>query len=282
MGGRPVRSIELVAIEPPGRGSRIDERPFVRLDVMLDARAGAAPYLDKPAAMFGHCLGGLTMFETTRRALSAGRGHLPRVRLGLPAAPRARRARPLRGGVAATLTPTRRSIRCRELHEQPDAVFARVIQQFDIGVTDEFLAQPELRESAAAGDSRRLRAGLPVSVRTRKSRGTCRLRASAASRHVRHTRGRGRVEPVHRDGSSGFTSARARTFSSPKIARSSWRRSTTRWQRRTRRDAAARRISLHPNRRRSWPPRKRQQRTGKCGLPVGHAATKRPGDRDRS
>ena len=57
--------IELVAVEPPGRGTRIGEPAADDLETFV---ARLMPemieWLDRPSAFFGHCLGGLTMFAT--------------------------------------------------------------------------------------------------------------------------------------------------------------------------------------------------------------------------
>ncbi len=139
-------SIELVAIEPPGRGGRIDEPPFVRLDALLDSlMPELRPYLDKPVAMFGHCLGGLSMFEATRRALASSVD----VRHVFVSGCRPPHALDTLGDfeedLLSKLLPNRAFDPIAPFHDQPESVFARVIQQFDIGITDEFLARPELR-----------------------------------------------------------------------------------------------------------------------------------------
>ena len=58
-------SVEIVAVEPPGRGTRINEPPIDNMDSFV---ASMLPelleWLDRPSAFFGHCLGGLTMFAT--------------------------------------------------------------------------------------------------------------------------------------------------------------------------------------------------------------------------
>ncbi|MGC1378484.1 MAG: SDR family NAD(P)-dependent oxidoreductase, partial [Anaerolineales bacterium] len=58
-------TVEVVAVEAPGRGSRINETAVDNLDTFVE---GLLPemidWLDRPAAFFGHCLGGLTMFAT--------------------------------------------------------------------------------------------------------------------------------------------------------------------------------------------------------------------------
>jgi acyl transferase domain-containing protein/surfactin synthase thioesterase subunit/acyl carrier protein len=58
-------AVEVVAVEAPGRGSRINETALDNLDAFVK---GLLPemidWLDRPSAFFGHCLGGLTMFAT--------------------------------------------------------------------------------------------------------------------------------------------------------------------------------------------------------------------------
>jgi acyl transferase domain-containing protein/surfactin synthase thioesterase subunit/acyl carrier protein len=57
--------VELVAVEPPGRGTRIDETPIHDLDTFVERLLPEmVDWLDRPSAFFGHCLGGLTMFAT--------------------------------------------------------------------------------------------------------------------------------------------------------------------------------------------------------------------------
>ena len=64
------KAIEVVAIEPPGRLGRIEERPISDLDEFVDKLVfEMRGLLDRPFAFFGHCLGGLTMYETARRLI---------------------------------------------------------------------------------------------------------------------------------------------------------------------------------------------------------------------
>jgi surfactin synthase thioesterase subunit len=138
-------SIELVAIEPPGRGSRIDEPPIVRLDRWVDALVRQMrPYLDKPAAFFGHCLGGLTLFETARR-LEADAGIVHLFVSGCRPPHKLNDLNLFDEDLLLTLARDDRFDPLSALHEQPEHVFATILRQFDIGVTDEFLARPELR-----------------------------------------------------------------------------------------------------------------------------------------
>lgn len=60
-------SVEVCSIELPGRGFRLAEAAFTRLDPLVGAITDALlPHLDKPFACFGHSMGGLVSFELTR------------------------------------------------------------------------------------------------------------------------------------------------------------------------------------------------------------------------
>jgi medium-chain acyl-[acyl-carrier-protein] hydrolase len=66
-------SIELCTVEYPGRGRRRTERPFVRLHALVAAAlAGIRPTLDRPFAIFGHCMGALVGFELLRQLQRRG------------------------------------------------------------------------------------------------------------------------------------------------------------------------------------------------------------------
>jgi len=140
-------SIELVAIEPPGRASRIHEPPERDLErFFADLTRALAPVLDRPAAFFGHCLGGLIAWETARRLRQ--RGHVD-LRAFFVAGVRPPHRLTHEGDFEHTLL--ERMLRhetfdpLRPAHEQPDEVFAEITRHFNIDATDEFLAQPELR-----------------------------------------------------------------------------------------------------------------------------------------
>lgn len=67
-------SIEVCAIEYPGRGTRFGERPLVHMeDVASGLGQELQPWLDLPYAFFGYSMGAFVAFETTRwlRARSA-------------------------------------------------------------------------------------------------------------------------------------------------------------------------------------------------------------------
>lgn len=61
------RSIQLSAVQPPGRGDRLSEPPFRHLPEMIQALGPALlPFFNKPFAFFGHSMGALIIFELTR------------------------------------------------------------------------------------------------------------------------------------------------------------------------------------------------------------------------
>ncbi len=61
------QEIEVCAIQLPGRGARLGENLLTSLPEVVTAVTNAlAPYLDKPFAMFGHCVGAIIMFEVAK------------------------------------------------------------------------------------------------------------------------------------------------------------------------------------------------------------------------
>jgi surfactin synthase thioesterase subunit len=66
---------ELLAVQYPGRGSRLAERPVDRIPVM--AQAVGRALLERPplpTVFFGHSMGGLVAFEAARQLASLTRG----------------------------------------------------------------------------------------------------------------------------------------------------------------------------------------------------------------
>ncbi len=60
--------IDLCPIELPGRGARLREPPFTRMDALTDALAEALePLLSVPFAFFGHSMGAAIAYEAARR-----------------------------------------------------------------------------------------------------------------------------------------------------------------------------------------------------------------------
>lgn len=74
--GRLRTPVEVVAVEPPGRGARFGEPALGDAHRLADALAEALlPWLDRPFALFGHSNGALMAFEIAHRLRD--RGHLP-------------------------------------------------------------------------------------------------------------------------------------------------------------------------------------------------------------
>lgn len=73
-------SVDVCAVQPPGRGERLGERPFTQIKPLVEAAAEALrPFFDKPFAFFGHSMGALIGYELAhllRRERAAGPSHL--------------------------------------------------------------------------------------------------------------------------------------------------------------------------------------------------------------
>src|SRR5215471_749362 len=58
--------VELIALQPPGRGSRMAESPHARMEALVAELMRAFPMLtDRPYVLFGHSLGSRVAFEVT-------------------------------------------------------------------------------------------------------------------------------------------------------------------------------------------------------------------------
>ncbi|MGF6812614.1 acyl transferase domain-containing protein/surfactin synthase thioesterase subunit/acyl carrier protein [Paraburkholderia sp. Clong3] len=139
---------EILAVEPPGRLSRINEPPVNRIDAFVDGLlAELRPLLDRPVAFFGHCIGGLTMYETARALIERdgvtpvhlfASGARPPHRLVADAA--------FERKLAAALANLRDFDIIAPLYRQTDDVLAEALRHFQIDATEQMLAIPELRE----------------------------------------------------------------------------------------------------------------------------------------
>jgi len=117
--------VEVVAVRPPGRGSRFREPSFTRIAPLVSALAGAVqPLLDRPFAFFGHSLGALIAFELTRE-LRRRNDQLP-----------------LQLIVSGSDAPQRR-LTDKPVHALPDAEFIENLRQLD-RTPSEVLANQEL------------------------------------------------------------------------------------------------------------------------------------------
>lgn len=65
--------VEVCPVQLPGRGNRMRERPFTKLNELVPALAdGLRPCLDKPFALFGHSMGALIGLELARELRRRG------------------------------------------------------------------------------------------------------------------------------------------------------------------------------------------------------------------
>ncbi len=66
-------AIEMLAIQLPGRETRLSEPPFRRMDPLVDALInGIRDELDRPYALFGHSMGALVSLELCRELRRRG------------------------------------------------------------------------------------------------------------------------------------------------------------------------------------------------------------------
>jgi acyl transferase domain-containing protein/surfactin synthase thioesterase subunit/acyl carrier protein len=141
------KAIEVVAIEPPGRLGRIEERPISDVNEFVDKLVlEMREFLDRPFAFFGHCLGGLTMYETARRLI-----HSTNYRPSHLFVSGARPPDQIDDSGPFEERLTRDLVNLAEFRinvppfAQPDDIFSRIIRHFNIEATDQMLDNPELR-----------------------------------------------------------------------------------------------------------------------------------------
>jgi surfactin synthase thioesterase subunit len=140
-------AIELVAIEPPGRQTRIEEPTIRDVSTFVGQLVPALlPFLDMPFAVYGHCLGALTLFETVR-ALMRDHGRSPVHVFVSGARPpdEIHRHQAFETALAARLLALPGFSVFEPVHRQPDEVFAEAMLQFNVLATGAFLSDPELR-----------------------------------------------------------------------------------------------------------------------------------------
>jgi medium-chain acyl-[acyl-carrier-protein] hydrolase len=119
--------VELWGVHPPGRGERIRERPFHRIEPLVTALMDHLP-LDElhPFAFFGHSVGALVAFELTRR--------LHRERVIVP-------RHLFASGYRAPDLPMRRP----PLHDAPRERFVRALERYG-GIPRDVLDNAEMME----------------------------------------------------------------------------------------------------------------------------------------
>ena len=141
-------SVEVVAIEPPGRLSRITETPVADMSEFVGQLVSEVhELLDRPFAFFGHCLGGLTMYETARQLIrSTGLRPAHLFASGARPPDRITDQGPFEERLMQDLLRLAEFRISLPTHAQPDDVFAELIRHFNIRATEQLLSDPELRE----------------------------------------------------------------------------------------------------------------------------------------
>ena len=118
--------VEVCALQLPGRGSRIREAPFRRVEDLVPAIAeGLGPLLDLPFALFGHSMGAVVAFELARELR----------RRGSPA--------PVLLAVSGHQAPRRPDVEPPFSH-LPDPAFLEEVRKRYDGIPPEVLAEEEL------------------------------------------------------------------------------------------------------------------------------------------
>src|SRR5262249_47240734 len=141
-------TIEVIAVEPPGRLGRITEAPVSTMDEFVEQLVPKMEgLLDRPFACFGHCLGALTMYETARRLV-----HTTAYRPGHLFASGARPPDRITDRGAFEERAMRDLLKMAEFHvslpayAQSDDVFADFIRRFNVQATEQLLGDPQLRQ----------------------------------------------------------------------------------------------------------------------------------------
>lgn len=70
---RVPEGVEVCAVQPPGRGGRLMERPFTSItELVAAAEPALRPFMDRPFAFYGHSMGGIVGYELARRLREGG------------------------------------------------------------------------------------------------------------------------------------------------------------------------------------------------------------------
>lgn len=141
-------TVEVVAVEAPGRGTRINEAAVDDLDTFVERLLPEmADWLDRPSAFFGHCLGGLTMFATLCALPDAGTHFIKHAfACGVRPPHLLKRRREFEDNLVYDMM-LRREFDIRvPPYAQTDEIFADIIRQFDTPAANRMLEIPKLRK----------------------------------------------------------------------------------------------------------------------------------------
>jgi surfactin synthase thioesterase subunit len=117
--------VELIALQPPGRGSRMNEAPHAQMQPLVADLMRVFPGITgRPYVLFGHSLGSRVAFEVTLQCQLKG--------IPLP-------ARFIASGSRAPHLPKRE----QPIHDLPDAQFVEALRDLD-GTPEEILNNSEL------------------------------------------------------------------------------------------------------------------------------------------
>ncbi|WP_441260607.1 type I polyketide synthase [Bradyrhizobium sp. 521_C7_N1_3] len=142
-------AVEVVAVEAPGRGTRIHETAVDDLGTFVELLLPEmAAWLDRPAAFFGHCLGGLTMFATLCALPEAS---VRFVKHSFACGIRPPHLLKQRGEFEDNLAfevMLDRDVDIRlPFYSQTDEIFANIIRRFDTPAADRMLGIAKLRKT---------------------------------------------------------------------------------------------------------------------------------------
>jgi acyl transferase domain-containing protein/surfactin synthase thioesterase subunit/acyl carrier protein len=141
--------VEVVAVEPPGRGTRINEQPIDKLeDFVARLSPELLQWLDRPSAFFGHCIGGLTTFATLCALPEEGSRHIKHLfACGVRPPHLLKRRRAFDDNLAYDMMLHQNFDSRRPPHAQPDDIFADIIRHFDMPAAHRMLATQKLRQA---------------------------------------------------------------------------------------------------------------------------------------
>lgn len=118
-------TIEVVPVQIPGHGTRLQEAPFTRMQPLVDAVVEAlAGRLDKPFALFGHSMGAAISFEVAHKLRAE------------------RRLEPVHLFVSGRRAPQRPDPEC-PIHNLPEPEFIEAIRRLK-GTSSEVLENEEI------------------------------------------------------------------------------------------------------------------------------------------
>jgi surfactin synthase thioesterase subunit len=141
-------SIEIVAVEPPGRLSRINEDPVRTVEEFARSLLPQiSDKLDKPYGVLGHCLGGLTLYETLRFLQARKKPQPVHIFVSGARPPSVLRAP---GDFESELEDRLRQFgdyrSGKPGYEQSDDIFVEIVRSFGITDSIKMLEQAELRD----------------------------------------------------------------------------------------------------------------------------------------